>query len=253
MWGLDVIGIKEPTEEKDTAPPEIEAFEESIILLDGRYQVPLMLKHAGIPSGSDNRSLAERHLQAQINRFKGQPELLKQYDTAARTYLNEQHAERVEKNYRPAVTWRMTRVPIGASSSPISLASIIRHHLAGFRERYPETVALLEKDLDVDDLIVGLPNVDKAVIVYSEARKIFPEASMELRKWTSNSHALKKGFLREKVAFEDEAGENTRIKVLGVPWERNGTRLILTGREASDVAANKPSTKRIVLQASASV
>ncbi|XP_037501548.1 uncharacterized protein LOC119375442 [Rhipicephalus sanguineus] len=271
MWRLDVIGIKAPAQEKSKVPPELEAFEEGIVKLDGRYQVPLMLKDPGIPAGSDNRWLAERRLQAQLNRFRPQPELLKQYDTAIRAYFNEDHAERVEEKLLPrenvyymphhavirreavttklrvvfdasshalghpclndvlfkgtklgvdivqllltfrrhpvvliadikkaylqmlirpedrdvlrflwidrlpsdgdpspsVVTWRMTQVPFGASSSPFLLAATIRHHLALCREQHLETVALLEKAFYVDDLIVGLPNVEEAATVYN--------------------------------------------------------------------------------------
>ncbi|KAL3182552.1 hypothetical protein MRX96_007226 [Rhipicephalus microplus] len=145
------------------------------------------------------------------------------------------------------VKCRMTRVPFGASSTPFSLAATFRHLLAICRERYPETVALLETAFYVDDLIVGLPSVDEAATVYSEARKIFLEASMELRKRSSNSHTLRKIFLGDKIAFEDEVGESTLIKVLGVPCEREGDRIILMVREASDFTANKPSTKRVVV------
>ncbi|KAL3195746.1 hypothetical protein MRX96_045500 [Rhipicephalus microplus] len=147
-----------------------------------------------------------------------------------------------------AVTWRMTRDPFEASSCPFSLAATIRPHLAFCRERYPKTVALLEKAFYVDDLIVGLSSVDEAAKVYNQVRKTFLKASKKLRKWASNAHTLRKSFLRDKIAFEDEAGESTLIKVLGIPWECEGYRIILMVRKLSDIDVNKPSTKPVVLQ-----
>lgn len=136
----------------------------------------------------------------------------------------------------PAVKWRMTQVPFGASSRHFLLSASIRHHLALCRERYPETVALLEKAFYVDDLFVGLPIGDKGATVYSETRKILSDASVELRKWACSSYAFRKRFLCDKVAIEDEAGESSVIKVLGIPGEREGDQIILTIREASEFA-----------------
>ncbi|XP_077531278.1 uncharacterized protein LOC144143391 [Haemaphysalis longicornis] len=148
----------------------------------------------------------------------------------------------------PIVTWRMTRVPFGASSSPFLLAATIRHHLQACREQYPETVALLERAFYVDDLIIGVPSVEKAIQVYEEARKIFSEAGMEIRKWASNSEELGHQFVRDNVAIENEAGDAIRMKVLGVPWERAGDCIYLSTKDASEFAAANPSAKRTVLQ-----
>lgn len=65
------------------------------------------------------------------------------------------------------------------------LAATIPHHLQACRKQHPETVALVEKAFYVDDLIIGVSSVEKAIQVYEEARKIFSEAGMEIRKWAS--------------------------------------------------------------------
>ncbi|KAH7975113.1 hypothetical protein HPB49_023758 [Dermacentor silvarum] len=114
--------------------------------------------------------------------------------------------------------------PIRRFVHPFLLAATIRPHLAVCRERYPETAALLEKAFYVDDLIVGLPNLEKVATAYTEARKIVSEASMELRKWASNSRALRKRFLWDKVAIEED-GESPVMKVLAYPGNVKVTRL----------------------------
>ncbi|KAH7941093.1 hypothetical protein HPB49_010037 [Dermacentor silvarum] len=78
---------------------------------------------------------------------------------------------------------------------------------------------------------------------------MFSEASAELCKWTSNSDALCKCFLCDKVAVKEETGDSRNR----IPWEQEGDQIILTAHEASDFAANKPSNKRIALQTLARV
>ncbi|KAH7947276.1 hypothetical protein HPB52_009136 [Rhipicephalus sanguineus] len=62
MWRLDTIGS-----------------ENRLSKQAGRYQVPLMMQEPGIPAGSDNRQLAARRLNMQLNRFREQPDLLKHF------------------------------------------------------------------------------------------------------------------------------------------------------------------------------
>ncbi|KAH9382359.1 hypothetical protein HPB48_022410 [Haemaphysalis longicornis] len=111
----------------------------------------------------------------------------------------------------------MMRVPFGASSSPFLLAATICHHLQACREQYRETAALLEKASCMDDLIIGVRSAEKAIQVCEEARKIFSEAGMEIRKWASNSEDLGLQFVWDNVAIENEAGEAIRMNMLGVP------------------------------------
>ncbi|XP_037521488.1 uncharacterized protein LOC119398736 [Rhipicephalus sanguineus] len=55
-----------------------------------------MVKPPGLPSGSNNRRLAERRLRMQINRFREQSSLLEKYDQAISAYFNDEHAEKVQ-------------------------------------------------------------------------------------------------------------------------------------------------------------
>ncbi|XP_037521503.1 uncharacterized protein LOC119398758 [Rhipicephalus sanguineus] len=321
MWRLDAIEIDEAYSRNLESDPHMSEFKQGISKQDGRYQVPLMVKPPWLPSGSNNRRLAERRLRMQINRFREQSSLLQKYDEAISAYFNDGHAEKVQDeqplkdnvyymphhavvrrdavttklrvvfdassheaghvclndvlskgvklgsdviqlllNFRcqpvvlaadikkaylqllirpqdrdllrflwlerlptkeepmpPITTWRMTRVPFGAASSPFLLAATLRHHLSSCRQNYPTTVSLLEQAFYADDLLVGLPTAQEALKVYEETRQIFREASMELRKWASNCDSMKERFLHDKCAIEDEAGDSHTMKVLGVP------------------------------------
>ncbi|XP_077531270.1 uncharacterized protein LOC144143379 [Haemaphysalis longicornis] len=160
-------------------------------------------------------------------------------------------AERLPTRDNPAspiVTWRMTRIQFGASSSPFLLAATVRHRLQVCREQYTETVALLERAFYVDDLIIVVPSVETAIQVYEEARKIFSEGGMEIQKWASSSEELGHQFERDNVVIENEAGDAIMMKVLGVAWERVGDCIYLSTKDASEFATANPSTKRTVLQ-----
>ncbi|XP_075724859.1 uncharacterized protein LOC142767300 [Rhipicephalus microplus] len=89
--------------------------------------------------------------------------------------------------------------------------------------------------------------------VYKETRTIFAEACMELRKWASNSDLLKQKFLEDNVVIETEAGDDHLMKVLGVPWEREGDAIAFTVRNAASFATNRLAIKHTILQTVARV
>ncbi|XP_064472598.1 uncharacterized protein LOC135387198 [Ornithodoros turicata] len=77
-------------------------------------------------------------------------------------------------------TWRVTRVPLGAKSSPFLLAATTRHHLQSVEATYTPTdtltASLLASHFYVDDLVVGLDTVEEALTLYHQARQILREA-----------------------------------------------------------------------------
>ncbi|KAH9367631.1 hypothetical protein HPB48_013657 [Haemaphysalis longicornis] len=114
-------------------------------------------------------------------------------------------------------TWQMTRVPFGTSSSPFLLAATLRHDLLALKERFPDTMASLLCSFYVDDLVVGADNEAAAHKIYTEAKTIMTNASMEFRKWASNASSLRDQFVADGVAFEIEGGDPNKMKVLGLP------------------------------------
>ncbi|XP_077545161.1 uncharacterized protein LOC144158266 [Haemaphysalis longicornis] len=98
LWRLDAIGIKETPDASVLDRAAIEQFESDVRKNGARYEVPLVIQEPGLDASADNYRLAEQRLRVQMRRFRGQPELLSQYDNAIRTYFTDGHAERVPEH-----------------------------------------------------------------------------------------------------------------------------------------------------------
>ena len=107
-------------------------------------------------------------------------------------------------------TYRFTRLPFGIISSPFLRSGTISHHL---ELDASDTAIQVKDDIYVDNLITGAYNEKDALELYQNCKKIFGEASMNLRDWLSNSKELNCNF-RE----EDEMKEKI-TKVLGLLWD----------------------------------
>ncbi|XP_077553530.1 uncharacterized protein LOC144168409 [Haemaphysalis longicornis] len=98
LWRLDAIGMKERPDASVLDHAAVEQFESDVRKNGARYEVQLMIQEPGLDASPDNYRLAEQRLRVQMRRFRGQPELLSQYDNAIRTYFNDGHAERVPEH-----------------------------------------------------------------------------------------------------------------------------------------------------------
>ncbi|GFX83290.1 uncharacterized protein TNCV_4988841 [Trichonephila clavipes] len=125
--------------------------------------------------------------------------------------------------------FRMTRVLFGVKSSPFFLAATIKHHLKKYVDIFPDTFNHLNQSLYVDDFLCGNFSVQAALTTCIESKQILEDASMDLRKWRTNSSELNQRL--KNLNFEvDEHTEslNTLIasKVLGAAvaeWYRYRT------------------------------
>ncbi|GFQ84751.1 uncharacterized protein TNCT_690321 [Trichonephila clavata] len=96
------------------------------------------------------------------------------------------------ENKRPEI-FRMTRVLFGVKSSPFLLAATIKHHLKKYADIFPDTFNHLNQSLYVDDFLCGHVSVQEALTTCKESRQILKDASMDLRKWRTNSSELNQG------------------------------------------------------------
>ncbi|GFW02213.1 uncharacterized protein TNCV_4989261 [Trichonephila clavipes] len=115
--------------------------------------------------------------------------------------------------------FRMTRVLFGVKSSPFLLAATIKHHLKKYVYIFPDTFNPLNQSLYVEDFLCRNVSVQAALTTCIESKQILEDASMDLRKWRTNSSELNQRL--KNLNFEvDEHKEslNTLIasKVLGV-------------------------------------
>ena len=121
------------------------------------------------------------------------------------------------------------------------LDATIRHHLKLYDStKYAETVKRIRNSLYVDDLSTGHDSREEAWNLYMEAKKIFGEAAMNLRKWNTNDKALAEKIKisespekEESAAIDEETyvsktlnpDERAEVKVLGIPWDKDNDTL----------------------------
>jgi hypothetical protein len=137
--------------------------------------------------------------------------------------------------------YRFARVPFGIVSSPFLLGATIQHHL---KRVGTGTAELISKNTYVDNVITGASSISEALQFYHNAKKIFADASMNLREWGSNSKTLV-----DHIPEKDRASSGP-TKVLGLKWDNEVDTLQLQASWANQVDS---CTKREVLQAIASI
>ncbi|GFU91793.1 uncharacterized protein TNCV_3191801 [Trichonephila clavipes] len=148
--------------------------------------------------------------------------------------------------------FRMTRVLFGVKSSPFLLAATIKHHLKKYVDIFPDTFNHLNQSLYVDDFLCGNVSVQAALTTCIESKQILEDASMDLRKWRTNSSELNQRL--KNLNFEvDEHKEslNTLIasKVLGVGWNKKSDTFYFDSSDLGTFLSKRINTKRYLLQA----
>ena len=138
--------------------------------------------------------------------------------------------------------YRFCRAPFGVISSPFLLGATIDNHLDLYGN---ELAKKLKDDIYVDNLITGANRVEGAVDLYYGAKKIFKDASMNLREWSSNSRVLNHIF-----EFSDRAGCDS-VKVLGHTWNAESDSISL--KEPTNILKSQNLSKRNVLKELSSV
>ncbi|GFU16944.1 uncharacterized protein TNCV_1772251 [Trichonephila clavipes] len=148
--------------------------------------------------------------------------------------------------------FRMTRVLFGVKSSPFLLAATIKHHLKKDVDIFPDTFNHLNQSLYVDDFLCGNVSVQAALTTCIESKQILEDASMDLRKWRTNSSELNQRL--KNLNFEvDEHKEslNTLMasRVLGVGWNEKSDTFYFDSSDLGTFLSKRINTKRYLLQA----
>ena len=138
--------------------------------------------------------------------------------------------------------YRFCRVPFGVISSPFILGATIEHHLESYQTHLAEQ---MKNDIYVDNLITGTSNESEAVSLYTTSKKMFKEAAMNLREWSTNSDLVR------KVIPEEDKATTEDIGILGHLWSTKQDTLSIK-QSISDTVKETP-TKRKVLKQIASV
>jgi hypothetical protein len=72
-------------------------------------------------------------------------------------------------------------------SNPFLLGATIEYHLDSYHNSIADKV---KDDIYVDNVITGIDGDEEVFELYRESKRMFKEASMNLRGWTSNSAKL---------------------------------------------------------------
>ncbi|GFV47037.1 uncharacterized protein TNCV_2699311 [Trichonephila clavipes] len=152
--------------------------------------------------------------------------------------------------------FRMTRVLFGVKSSPFLLAATIKHHLKKYVDIFPDTFNHLNQSLYVDDFLCGNVSVQAALTTCIESKQILEDASMDLRKWRTNSSELNQRL--KNLNFEvDEHKEslNTLIasKVLGVGWNEKSDTFYFDSSDLGTFLSKRINTKKIFVTSRRSI
>ena len=125
-------------------------------------------------------------------------------------YTDSTRPEKIEGNLS---VYRFCRVPFGIICSPFLLEGTLRFHL---KKEGSSIAQLINDNIYVDNVCVGVNSVEEGLQFYKEAKDIFKGASMNLREWTSNCDEFL-DHLPEKEKLKGNV-----IKVFGLVWNQVG-------------------------------
>lgn len=146
-------------------------------------------------------------------------------------------ADKVTVNIDNIEEYRFCRVPFGVISSPFLLGSTIDYHLSTSESPVANKI---RGDIYVDNLITGASSVTEGISVYLDSKKIFRQASMNLREWISNDRDV-----NNFIPDEDDTGISS-TKVLGHVWNVDTDTLSLKPTHSSVIGGKQ--TKRTTLK-----
>nr|XP_042913096.1 uncharacterized protein LOC107448485 [Parasteatoda tepidariorum] len=141
--------------------------------------------------------------------------------------------------------FRNRTVTFGVKSSTFLLAGTIKYHIKNYKESHPLACKVLNKNLYVDDLITGTNTIEDGLLLSRDAKLILKDASINLRKWKSNSKELCQKW--QDTKFEKYPSEETvPLKV----WNTLKDKFNLDLKSLIDSLENVKNTKRSVLRIS---
>ncbi|GBM58857.1 hypothetical protein AVEN_87150-1 [Araneus ventricosus] len=144
-------------------------------------------------------------------------------------------------------TLRYKRVTFGVKCSPFLLAAIIRLHLEKYEKKYAKACEMLN-ELYVDDLINGTSDITEAIQLSSEMIYILSEASMNLRRWATNSPILNEAWKRANVdCLETSENLGVPLKILGIISDNMNDNLTFDIKQFEKLRNLEVVTKRIIL------
>ena len=127
-------------------------------------------------------------------------------------------------------------------SSPFLLGATVVHHL---KQTNTPLATSLQRDIYVDNVVTGVQNLSEAKNLYTDAKALFANASMNLREWSSNSKKF------SQFLAEEDRASGAICKVLGILWNCDSDTLTVSTTVGAKM--KKVYTKREVFQVMASI
>ena len=100
--------------------------------------------------------------------------------------------------------YRFERLVFGLRPSPAILGFTISHHLDQYLQSDSKLVSLLKESFYVDDFVTGEESVKQSFHIYKRSKEIMEDVGFNLRKWNTNSQAL-----RDKIEVHELSHEAT--------------------------------------------
>ncbi|XP_055928199.1 uncharacterized protein LOC129959405 [Argiope bruennichi] len=143
-------------------------------------------------------------------------------------------------------TFQYKRVNFGVKCSPFLLAAVIKLHLEQFESEYEEACKMLSY-LYVDDLAAGTSSVSEAIKLSKEMIYILNQASMNLRRWATNSPILNEAWKQANVDRRETSEElSVPLKILGLIWDNINDKFTIDIHQISKMKDSNLS-KRLIL------
>ncbi|XP_060602882.1 uncharacterized protein LOC132755958, partial [Ruditapes philippinarum] len=107
---------------------------------------------------------------------------LQKYQRDVTRFIWLKHIEHPDISQNQIQEYRFCRIPFGIVSSPFLLGATIDYHLECYNN---EIAKKLRGDIYMDNVVTGTVNIEAAKDLYIRSKRIFDDASMNLREWAS--------------------------------------------------------------------
>ncbi|GFV43580.1 uncharacterized protein TNCV_1613541 [Trichonephila clavipes] len=242
FWKLENLGIEAEVSDEENIDNDIMSeFEAGISYQNKRYKVKFPWKPNMKTLLENNEEVARKRFLKLRSRFKNDSSLFEDYKLVVNNYLSEKIIERVsfeEENLKHNIFYLPHRAVIPT----------IKHHLKKYVDIFPDTFNHLNQSLYVDDFLCGNVSVQAALTTCIESKQILEDASMDLRKWRTNSSELNERLKNLNFEVDEHKGSlNTLMasRVLGVGWNEKSDTFYFDSSDLGTFLSKRINTKDI--------
>lgn len=150
---------------------------------------------------------------------------------------------------QPVSSYQLNTVTYGMASSSFVATRCLKQLALEYRDKYPMSSRVIEKDFYVDDLLSGFDSREKAIQARDEISEILASAGFELRKWASNDETILENINIGSGLDQGIIPISDNIGTLGIKWNPSADNLQYSARDVN----LKQITKRTILSSIAQI